>query len=60
VNLHPRHVPVEHARRDLGLWLVDWQARHDLTDAECLLLVGEALTDRLRAGVRAERDGGDQ
>jgi hypothetical protein len=60
VNLHPRHAPVELARRDLAAWLADWQARHDLTDAECLLLVGEALTDRLRAGVRAEREGGGQ
>jgi hypothetical protein len=59
VTLRPRHVPVEEARRELGAWLIDWQERRGLTDAEFLLLVSEAATDRLRSHVRSERTEGE-
>jgi hypothetical protein len=59
MKLHPRHVPVEQARRELGSWLIDWQKRHDLTDAEFLALLSDAQTSRLWSHVRSERTEGD-
>ena len=53
--LHARHVPVELARRELMGFLLDWQQKHGLTQAEYLDLVVASLRDRTASLVRAER-----
>jgi hypothetical protein len=58
MNVDPRHVPVEEARRALAGWLEDWEKTHALTDAEYLVLVSDAVTSRLWSHVRSERERG--
>lgn len=55
---HTARVRTNKAGRELGSWLLDWQDRHALTDAEFLTLLSEALTSRLWSHVRSEREPG--
>jgi hypothetical protein len=48
MTLHPRHVPVEEARRELSAWVLEWEWRHGLTEPEYLELLHDQLGSRLR------------
>lgn len=54
-TIHPRHVPVNLARRELSAFLFDWEKRHDLTPSEYLNVILEALQSRTGMHVRHER-----
>lgn len=55
MKLHPRHVPVEEARRELAEFVVAWQQRHGLTLAEELAIFAETLNGQLWLLVKHER-----
>lgn len=55
LKIHPRHVPVEEARRELMDFLIECGHCHILTQGECLALLAEELHTRIVSCVRAER-----
>ena len=57
-KLNPRHFAVAEARAALTTFLTEWEAKHKLTTAEYLDLLGHALTECTGFLVRAERDKG--
>lgn len=56
LKLHPRHVPVETARRELSAFLVGLQEKHALTAAEYLSLLAGEIAGEAAMRVRHERE----
>ncbi len=54
-TVHPRHEPVEKARRELDDWVYGWRLAHELTLSEELALLSELLHEKLEQCVRSER-----
>jgi hypothetical protein len=55
-TLHERHIPVEMARRELSVFLVDVAAKYNLTSAEYLSLLVSEVQNRVATHLRAERN----
>lgn len=59
MKLHPRTMPVERARAEIGLALIRMQEEHDLTNIEMLQAIGLVQSQILTYMLRAERHPGD-
>lgn len=55
LRLHPRTMPVERAKAELGMILARFQADADLTDTEMLVILAEQRRRLLKYRLRAER-----
>jgi len=56
MKLRKRERMVARAESELGNWLIEWRKRHDLSDAEYLQCLVEAMQLNLKWALRAERD----
>ena len=57
IRLHPRHVPVELARRAIDSVVAATAKHHALTEVEVLTILNDMVASKLRAVLRGERDG---
>lgn len=55
--LHPRYSLVQKAKADLGMLLIEWRRKHDLTIGEIIGVHLEQATWWTEYVVRAERHG---
>lgn len=59
MKIHPRHFKVQAATNEMRQWLLEWEARHELTDIEVLQALNEWQAATLKYMLRRERHGGD-
>jgi len=55
MRLHPRTNPVDKARNELELWVINWAERHDLTFAEIRTSLTRVLGTFALHALRQER-----
>jgi len=58
MEVPPRHYIVEAAKKDFFSVILEWQDRHDITQAEGAEIQADALAHSLKWIVRTEREGG--
>jgi len=52
---HPRTQPVNKALNEASQWILEWQAKHNLTDAEVLQWHARCLAQIAKYTIREER-----
>lgn len=55
MQLHPRHQIVEQAKKELGLFLIDWEKKHGLTASEWLAILSREIQLLASSCVTQER-----
>lgn len=56
MKLHPRHVPVESARREIADAIAKAAEKYDLTLAELMIILNDKLAELVYAAVKTERN----
>lgn len=56
MTIHPRHVPVELAARKIAAAITDAAIEFELTPAETLMILNEAMAVRLKGELEREHE----